>query len=432
MEGKKVKIFVVEPYTGTPGHFEQLAVRTCEGLAQLDNDVVLITYGGVSTDWSNSSHSFKVVDAAPEGAKDLDARYCNGRFDVTSFRVFLKRMVREFRTFRLALHLLEREQFSVAHFYDADPLPFTLALSAFQGHRRHSRPIVVLTIHEVGRLRPSTPEVIRLSRFRIIKRRVYRWIYRCLLARLIKRSLDGIVVFDPSVRKGLLSFPIDGAADRIRVVPYGTDHLVEKPTKDEARKRLKLDLRETIFLIFGVLRKDKRIDLAIEAIKDLHGCRLVIAGGAHEITETTIKQLTRRHACEQVVSSEIRYIPEPRMHDYFLACDAVIIPYLSTFKGVSAILTMACGHGRSVIASDVGLLGETVKEQKIGFAVEPDNARALRDGMVQFLSLTPEERLKMEDRVQAFARLLSWDSVCAQYIEFYRMLLRWRESSSPR
>lgn len=421
-----MKILVIEPYTRSPGHYERLPVRTCEAFASLGNEVTLVTYGGISSDWDRTRLPFRVVDAAPPGATDLDARYYKGKMDFMSYRSLAKRMVREFRTFRHAASLIYRERFAVVHFYDADPFVLTLAIIIFKGLRKGTRPVIVLTIHHVQRLVPSQPEpVIRMNTLRRIKRKIYGSAYRYLAGNLIQYDLDGIIVLDLSLKEAILSCfgSSQAMADRIRVVPHGIGDPIEIVSREEARTQLNLDPVETVFLIFGVLRRDKRIDLVIEAIKGLSQCRLAIAGAAYDINEVTINGLVERNHCAHQVLTEVAYISEQRMHDYFSACDAVIIPYDNSFKGLSGILTLACGHGKPVIASDVSLLGGTVKEHHLGFAVEPGSAPALREAMLRFLSLTHEERAQMEQRVEAYASQMNWNSACSKWVEFYQELL---------
>lgn len=415
-----VKIFVVEPYTRTPGHFERLSVRTCEALARLGNNVTLVTYGGIRDNCRKGPGAFAVADAAPVGTTEFDWRRRNGKVHLGSLRGLLKRQLWEFRTFRLTVSLLRQQELGIAHFYDADPILLVFAINLLLAGRRHKpRPVLVLTVHDV----------IRLTSPKGIRRKIYYWFYRRCLGRLIRHDLDGIVVLDSSLKQGLLNcFGVnDEAVSRIRVLPHGIGDPVEASNRDAARRRLNLNLTETIFLVFGILRNDKRIDLAIEAIKELPHCRLIIAGEPHDFTETFIKELVHRNGCEQSVSTEINYIPEERMHDYFSACDAAIIPYDRSFKGLSGILTLACGHGKAVIASNVGILGETVKEHGLGFVVEPNDASAIREAILRFLSLTTEERAQIEQRVETFADLMSWDSVCAQWAEFYQWMLKRRE-----
>ncbi len=407
-------IFIVEPYTRSPGHFERWAVRTCEALARLQNDVTLVTYGGLSARSSKNPLAFSVLKAAPDDVGCSDWRAHRGKIQLNSFRTFFRREMWELRTFALTASATRRRELCVVHFHDADPILLSFVISLMLRGKR-TRPIIVLAVHEMIRL--STPQGL--------KRKVYYWLYRRCLGRLIRRQVDGVLVFDPSLKQGLIThFGLNPElAERIRVLPHGLGDPVEALSKEEARRRLGLGPTETIFLVFGILRKDKRIGIAIEAIKGLAGCRLIIAGGPHDFTEAMVKELIQRNGCEQWVATEVGYVSEDRMHDYFSACDAAIIPYDNSFKGQSGILTLACGHGRAVIASDVGALGDAVKKNRIGFAVEPENTSALREGILRFLSLAAEERGRMEQRVRSYAESMTWDSACREWVHFYQTLL---------
>lgn len=418
-----MKIVVVEPYARTPGHFERLSVRTCEAFTELGNNVTLATYLGISPESSRRTHAFKVLKADRNGTEQFDWRYHKGRIRLNSFRTFFRRQLWEYRTFRLAASIVDPDEVTIVHFYDADPILLTLMMaSVLKAWRKDAKPVLVLTIHELTRLVPA----------RSFKRRMYYWAYRRCLGKAINRQVDGIAVLDSSLKQGLVAhFGLsEDVASRIRVLPHGVGDPVEICDRDAARKRLKLNLNQATFLVFGILRNDKRIDLTLEALKGLQNCRLAIAGEPHGLTESAIKDLVYRAGCEQWVSTEINYISEKRMHDYFSACDAVIIPYDRTFKGLSGILTLACGHGRITIASDVGILGQTIRKHELGFAIEPDSAAAIREAVLRFLALTPEERAHMEERVRAYAAGMSWDAACKEWVEFYRELLARRNASS--
>ncbi len=419
---ERVKIIVVEPYTKTPGHFEWFAVRTCEAFHHLKNEVTLVTYGGIETSSLKGPCPFAVVDAAPDGRQDLDVRCHHGKMDMASLRAFLKKEMQEFRTFRLAASLSRQSGQRVLHFCAADPVVLEFVLrSTLPGRLQRKDLAILLTVHDATMLNPA----------KRIKGKAYRWLYRRRLKKLIQRDLDGIVVLDPTLKQELINrLTLDTqASERVYVLTHGAEHPVNSSSKQEARKRLKLHPSETVFLVFGILRKDKKIDLAIEAVKELSKCRLVIAGEAQDYTERDLMTFIRRHGCERWVSTEIGYVSERKMDDYFSACDAVIIPYARSFKGMSGILTHACSHGRAVIASDVGILGETVKKWGIGFAVEPENTMKLREGICRFLDLTPEERVEMEQRASRFARHCSWDVVCQEWVALYHRLLNQQRMS---
>ncbi len=360
--------------------------------------------------------AFRIIDAAPKSEQVLDARLFHGKIDVRSERAFYNRQLRELRTFRRALSLFREEgNFDVVQFLDADPISLVLTLHTMMTRAYAKRTAMLAILHASSLIRPGIG----------LRGRPRKALYLYSLGRLIRKDLDALIVMDEDFKSEVATrLKLSGAArNKVHFLPHGMDEPQDVSDKDGARRRLNLSQDETVFLLFGVLRRDKRIDLALEAIKGLPSCRLLIAGEPHDYDAAAIQELIRSRGCEEFVSTEIRYIDAGRMHDYFLASDAVILPYGTGFQGQSGILTFACAHGRPVIASDLGAMGPTVREAGMGFVVEPESADRLREAIQKFLLLTPEDRLQMEAKSRSVATALSWNSICAQMEDMYSEIL---------
>src|ERR1043166_5733573 len=89
----------------------------------------------------------------------------------------------------------------------------------------------------------------------------------------------------------------------------------------------------------------------------------------------------------------------------------VVLPYRRT--DASGVLATAIGHGRPVVVTDVGSLGETVRDFGLGEVVPPDDERALADACLGLL--TDRDRL-----AAAFAgthgarKALTWDAAARE------------------
>jgi len=375
-----------------------------------------VTYGGLAAVSLPGITPFRVVDAARESDADLDARILQDKIDRGSWRATTWRRSRELRTFRHALSLMPEEGFDVVHFLDSELVLLVLALRTMVKRRDAEQIAIVANLHEASRLiRPA----------RRLRASAHNAIYPYVLRRLIKEDLDALIVLDDLLKSELLNrLKLSGpAGNKVHVLPLGMDEPQDVSYKEGARRRLNLSQDETVFLLFGGLRKDKRIDVALEAIKGLPSCRLLIAGERDDYDAAAVQELIRTHGCENSVSTEIRYIDEDRMHDYFLACDAVILPYAADFQGQSGILTKACSHGKCVIASDVAAVGKTVREAGIGLVVEPESANRLKEAINTFLLLKPEDRVQMEANSRSLASAKSWNSVCSQLEDIYSQIL---------
>jgi glycosyltransferase involved in cell wall biosynthesis len=405
--------------------------RICEGLALRGHDTALVTFGGIDPKLLADPPATKVVDAArqPNQNHYLDALTESAKNPRLSPR---QRFAMEMRTFRKAFSLLRAEPYDVMHIFEFHPITLLLAMRLFLTRRAANRTAFVAYLHHGGRL-VFTGGYLRT---------VYAALYRRALAHLIRRRLQGLMVMDPSLKRDLGDYLnlADGSEERILLMPHGMDVEDETSTRHhpapgpassrgergEARRRLNMVLDGPFLLFFGVLRRDKGLEVAIRAMKGLDSCRLLIFGTPFDWDPAEIRDFIRQQGCESCVSLEVGYCDDAEMRDYFLASDVVLVPYTKSFQGQSGILSRACTYGRCVIASDLPGIGETVKGHRIGVAVQPESVDSLRRAILEFLALKPQEREGMEARARALARQQSWDAVCSQLESHYYRILQSR------
>jgi glycosyltransferase involved in cell wall biosynthesis len=79
----------------------------------------------------------------------------------------------------------------------------------------------------------------------------------------------------------------------------------------------------------------------------------------------------------------------------------------------------ASRYARCVIASDVGAVGNLIRQFGFGFTVEPESPEKLRDAIRKFLDLTASQRLEMESKAKLAAQSYSWDEMCHRIEEVY-------------
>ena len=88
----------------------------------------------------------------------------------------------------------------------------------------------------------------------------------------------------------------------------------------------------------------------------------------------------------------------------------------------SGVLATAIGHRRPVVVTDVGSLGETVREFGAGLVVPPDDPDALAAACTSLLT----DPAALEDALrgtEAAARALSWDAAALQHEQLYEAIL---------
>jgi glycosyltransferase involved in cell wall biosynthesis len=188
---------------------------------------------------------------------------------------------------------------------------------------------------------------------------------------------------------------------RVVVVPDPCEPLADCFSIQEARARLVLPIDKVILLFFGGLRWDKGIDILLTAFAELdEDVVLVVAGQEDYVTAREIDVYQKGLRNPRALVARIGYIPSDEERLYFIATDAVILPYRMMFRGTSGVLQNAVAAQKPVIATDVGEIGELVRRYSLGLVAEPESPDALREGIRQFI----KNRAEMEAVAQASAK----------------------------
>jgi glycosyltransferase involved in cell wall biosynthesis len=97
-----------------------------------------------------------------------------------------------------------------------------------------------------------------------------------------------------------------------------------------------------------------------------------------------MQQLVVSRAVADRVLEHVRFIPDEEIEPYFVAADALVLPYTYIFQ--SGVLFLAYSFGVPVIASDVGSLKEFIREGLTGFVCRPKDAADLADAIRRFFT----------------------------------------------
>jgi D-inositol-3-phosphate glycosyltransferase len=176
----------------------------------------------------------------------------------------------------------------------------------------------------------------------------------------------------------------------------------------EARRALGLPGPETpVLLAFGFVRRYKGLRYLLPALAagpaNLH---LMIAGDFWE-DEQIYRRLVDELGLKDRVTIHNRYIRNEEIEAYFVAANALVLPYLSGSQ--SGVGMLAIHFGLPIIATNVGGLAETVRDGVNGLIVPPADSAALAAALRRFV----DEGLEAPMRVEA-ARVrerLSWPAL---------------------
>jgi glycosyltransferase involved in cell wall biosynthesis len=101
------------------------------------------------------------------------------------------------------------------------------------------------------------------------------------------------------------------------------------------------------------------------------------------------------------------YVPQENVATYFSAADVVVLPYLSATQ--SGIAQIAYNFDTPVIATDVGGLGEVVRDGITGYVIPPADPQALAKSIRRFYAERREAEFAAN--VQQEKKKYSWEAM---------------------
>ena len=176
----------------------------------------------------------------------------------------------------------------------------------------------------------------------------------------------------------------------------------------EARAALGLPPLDTpVLLVFGFVRKYKGLRYLLPALAEVPGAAHLMIAGEFWEDEQEYHRLIADLGLTARVTIHNRYIPNEAIEPYFVAANALVLPYLSGSQ--SGVGMLAIQYGLPIIATHVGGLAETVRDGVNGLIVPPADSAALAAALRRFLAEALEGPMRAEaERVRA---RLSWPAL---------------------
>ena len=210
--------------------------------------------------------------------------------------------------------------------------------------------------------------------------------------------------------------------ERVNVLPHGElGSLYQRWADGKSLAREPYTL-----LFFGRIWPYKGLKYLVEAMpliaERIPEVRLIIAGRGENISQYFSNDHDEKRY--EILNG---FIPTEAVAGLFQRSAATVLPYVeSSQSGVAAI---AFATGTPVIASNVGGLGEMIRDGKDGLLVPPCDVQALADAVIRLLS---DRDLQRQMQAAQFARCqedLNWSNIAAQTIEVYRKAIDMKSTS---
>jgi glycosyltransferase involved in cell wall biosynthesis len=199
---------------------------------------------------------------------------------------------------------------------------------------------------------------------------------------------------------------------------------IPHPVFDSAAERPVTPPSGRTLLFFGLIRRHKGLDVLVRALPSIlravPDARLVVAGDPLDPIEPT-RALASELGVDGAVEWRLGFVPEDDVPGLLEAAAVVVLPYRDIVY--SGVLSLAFGYARPVVVSDLGAVGDTVREFGAGRAVPAADPDALAEACSELL--TSEDALRGAHAGALEARAaLTWDKAADAHERLYEDVVR--------
>jgi glycosyltransferase involved in cell wall biosynthesis len=215
------------------------------------------------------------------------------------------------------------------------------------------------------------------------------------------------------------------AVDRLEEFGIGPARIVRIPHAvfDEPGAEPAAPPAGETLLFFGLIRRYKGLDLLVEALPEIRrrvpGARLVVAGDPLDPVEP-IRVRAAELGVADALEWRLGFVPDAEVARLFAAATVVVLPYREVES--SGVLALALGHGRPAVVTDVGGIGDAVREHGAGRVVAADDSAALAAACAELLT-DPDELRRAYAGALAARAALTWDEAASAHEAMYEEIV---------
>ena len=234
-----------------------------------------------------------------------------------------------------------------------------------------------------------------------------------LSLRIYSKLFDRIIVHTASLKSYLNSLGIENCIH----IEYPNFRKETPYSRIYAQEKLGFSSTKSVLLCLGGTRKDKGLDILLEALKRVsEPFFLLVAGTELSIKRVTIEELSKNYAESTCVI--LRYLSVEEVNLCLNAADIVVLPYRKTFDGASGPLAEGVGLGKCIVGADHGSLGAIIRDNHLGYVFESENIEALAQTLNQAL----QENFVYDSQAEKYKDSLKVESFQNGYSKLYKQL----------
>ncbi len=233
------------------------------------------------------------------------------------------------------------------------------------------------------------------------------------------RMADGLVVHHRKALE-LLHEQFGIPHDKVSIIPHGPFNLADAPPPYKGSD-------ETTALLFGSLRENKGVHLAIRAVQELRSAklpvRLTIAGRPSASEEAYWRRcLESIAAAPDGISVVDRYIEEHKVRDIIASAHLFLLPY-TEFHSQSGVAALALSNGRPIVATRAGGLSELLIPSRTGLPIKHHTVEGVKEALEQAVRAGHAGLARMgREAFSFFEDNYSWEAIADEYAKLYQRL----------
>lgn len=219
-------------------------------------------------------------------------------------------------------------------------------------------------------------------------------------------------------------FPRD--AQKLTMIPLGNfNDYADAGDGSRLLRRWGIGEGDFVFLFIGQIKKVKGLDVLLEAFDRAHrghpDMKLVIAGNPwkDDFAEYQAKIDDINAGGEASVFTDIRFIPDEELGDFYDLADVVVLPYRDIYQ--SGVVRLSYAYKKPVIATRLAAFKEVIQDGVTGWLCESCDADDLSQKLLAAYAYSAQiSSMGVLGHSQVVQRF-SWDGIACEYLNIYKM-----------
>lgn len=185
-----------------------------------------------------------------------------------------------------------------------------------------------------------------------------------------------------------------------------------------------VDKMKVNLLFFGNVVGNKRLDLLIDAIKDLPAdvqdkLHLNICGNCRMNKEMFLQKI----GDSKCITAYFKRIPDEEIPELFTKHQFFMLPYQDVAQ--SGPHMIAYNYNLPVIASDIDGFAERVEDGKNGFLFHVNDKESLKAAITKAVGMTAEAYQQMKHNLKEYVtENYSLETVAKKYVEYFKEVIK--------